>query len=183
VWLSTTFDRPPKYNAVFIFFAFAISIVWIYLIANEIVALLQTLGSIFGISYTILALTVLAWGNSISDLVADVIVARKGIPAMAIAACFAGPLFNTLIGLGIGLMVQCVKQFPANLEVHLSLKLYAGFLFLVISLLSSLIVIPICGYHVKKGYGIYLIFLTLAFSGVCITLEVLNPTFKIPRIF
>jgi len=143
VWLSTNFDHPPRYNVIFIFFAFSLSIVWIYLIANEIVALIQTIGGIFGVSYTILALTVLAWGNSISDLVADVIVARKGIPAMAIAACFAGPLFNTLVGLGIGLIIQCARQFPAPLEVHLSLKLYAGFLFLVVSLLSSLIVVPL----------------------------------------
>merc|ERR1711865_1253900 len=52
-------------------------------------------------------LTVLAWGNSIGDLVADLSVARAGSPNMAVTACFAGPLFNMLVGLGVSFFVQC----------------------------------------------------------------------------
>jgi sodium/potassium/calcium exchanger 6 len=55
------------------------SILWIYLIANEIVSLLETLGVIFNISQAVLGI-ILAWGNSVSDYVADVVVARKGLP-------------------------------------------------------------------------------------------------------
>ena len=35
-------------------------------------------GSIIGLSHAILGLTVLAWGNSIGDLVADVAIAKSG---------------------------------------------------------------------------------------------------------
>jgi sodium/potassium/calcium exchanger 6 len=48
------------------------------------------------ISQAILGMTVLAWGNSVSDMVADVVVARKGLQGMAVAATFAGPLFSIL---------------------------------------------------------------------------------------
>ena len=45
---------------------------------------------------------VLAWGNSMPDLSGNVIMARKGLANVAITACFAGPVFNILVGLGCG---------------------------------------------------------------------------------
>ena len=44
----------------------------------------------------------LAWGNSIGDLSTNMAMARKGLANMAITACFAGPVFNMLVGLGAG---------------------------------------------------------------------------------
>ena len=46
----------------------------------------------------------LAWGNSLTDFVANTTMAGKsaGGTSMAMTACFAGPLFNMLVGLGIG---------------------------------------------------------------------------------
>jgi Ca2+/Na+ antiporter len=66
------------------------------LISNEVVAVLQALGLIMNISDAILGLTIFAIGNSSSDLVADVTVARMGFPNMAIAACFGGPMLSKL---------------------------------------------------------------------------------------
>jgi len=88
VWGTTSWDRPPKYNFIFLIIGFSVCIVWIFLIAREIVSLLVTIGDILGISHAILGLTILAWGNSISDLIANVVVARKGLPSMPTAACF-----------------------------------------------------------------------------------------------
>ena len=42
--------------------------------------LAQLYGVIFGLSDAILGLTILAWGNSIGDLVPDVSIARAGFP-------------------------------------------------------------------------------------------------------
>jgi sodium/potassium/calcium exchanger 6 len=50
---------------IFGYMGFLVSVVWIYIVANEIVNLLQTMGRMFNISDAILGLTVLAWGNSI----------------------------------------------------------------------------------------------------------------------
>ena len=49
----------------------------------------------------ILGLTVLAWGNSVGDFIADTSLARAGNPRMGAASCFGSPLFNLLIGFGL----------------------------------------------------------------------------------
>lgn len=68
------------------------SILWIYIIANEMVDLLTSLGVILQVSDAILSITVLSWGNSLSDLVADVLIARQGFVEMALGGVYGGPL-------------------------------------------------------------------------------------------
>ena len=53
-----------------------------------------------------MGLTVLAMGNSLGDMAADLAVARSGSPNMAVTACYAGPVFNILIGLGAGFLMR-----------------------------------------------------------------------------
>lgn len=65
-----------------------------------------------GLSPAIMGVTVLAWGNSIGDLVADVALARAGEPVVALAGCYAGPMFNMLIGLGLALTIKTAFMYP-----------------------------------------------------------------------
>ncbi len=80
---------------------FVVSVMWIMSIVDEVVSILQTVGIIVGLSDAILGLTVFAVGNSLGDLVANITIARLGHPVMAISACFAGPMLNLLLGIGI----------------------------------------------------------------------------------
>ena len=59
------------------------------------------MGILTGMPSVIFGLTVLTWGNSICDLTANSAVARSGFAEMAITGCYSGPLFNTLLGIGI----------------------------------------------------------------------------------
>ena len=88
-------------------YGFVVAATWIDFVADQLVSILSYLGIIMNIPAAVLGLTVLAWGNSIGDLVADLSVARAGSPNMAVTACFAGPLFNMLVGLGVSFFVQC----------------------------------------------------------------------------
>jgi len=93
------------------------------------------------VSDAILGLTVLAWGNSIGDLVADVTVARNGFPRMGVGAAIGGPAMNMLLGIGIACTVKCGKlgtDYPLNAPDSL---IVSG-VFLMISLVGSLTIVP-----------------------------------------
>ena len=52
------------------------------------------------ISDTLMGLTVLALANSVGDLVANLAMARAGMPGMAAGACIGAPTLNLLLGCG-----------------------------------------------------------------------------------
>ncbi|XP_010458163.2 PREDICTED: cation/calcium exchanger 5-like isoform X3 [Camelina sativa] len=105
----TVEKQPPKTEQLpVIVVAFIMSVFWISTIAGELLNCLAALGTLLKLPPALLGLTVLAWGNSVGDLVADVAVAKAGRPAMAMAGCFAGPMFNMLVGLGSALVMQTV---------------------------------------------------------------------------
>uniref|UniRef100_A0A1I8FHV9 Na_Ca_ex domain-containing protein n=1 Tax=Macrostomum lignano TaxID=282301 RepID=A0A1I8FHV9_9PLAT len=54
VYFTSSDFEPPKYHAAFAFIGFLTAIVWIYTFANEVVNILESVGSIFRISSTIL---------------------------------------------------------------------------------------------------------------------------------
>lgn len=77
------------------------SVFWIWITAQILIELLKLFGLITRVPPTVLALTVLAWGNSIGDFMANTSIARKGFAEMALTGCFAAPLFNNVLGLGL----------------------------------------------------------------------------------
>ena len=84
IYFTSERDKPPRYRFVFVLLAFVMSVMWIYCTANELVDLLQSVGIMWQVSDAILATTVLAWGGSLGDMFADIIVARQGYPEMAV---------------------------------------------------------------------------------------------------
>ena len=69
---------------------FVLSVLWISAVADELVSLLNAIGLFLNISPVVLGMTVLAWGNSLGDLVADISLSRQGYPQMAIGGVYAG---------------------------------------------------------------------------------------------
>mmetsp|Transcript_2447 Transcript_2447/g.6576 ORF Transcript_2447/g.6576 Transcript_2447/m.6576 type:complete len:158 (+) Transcript_2447:67-540(+) len=136
---------------------------WMDIIANELVSVLTTLGIILRINKDVMGLTVLAWANSIGDFVADVAIARKGRANMATTACFAGPLFNMLVGLGVGFLLILPKV-DLPYPVGVTGTNFISFIFLIASLVSSLLVPMFFRGHLPKLYGSYLVALYVTFA-------------------
>ena len=105
-------NGPRRFMIVFSIFSFIMSIAWIWFIANILIDLLGVLGLIFGFKPAYLGITLLAWGNSVGDMMANSAVAKKGFARMALIGCFAGPLFNLLMGLGLSLMIKKIGNKP-----------------------------------------------------------------------
>ena len=101
----THVSQPPK-GIMFLYalISFVMSITWIGFTSDIVVDLLDMLGKILSVPKPVLGLTLLAWGNCLGDMNADVAMTKKGFGEMAITGCMAGPIFNILIGLGASLM-------------------------------------------------------------------------------
>lgn len=65
-------------------YGFIIGATWIDTIADALVSLLDFIGIILRIPGPIVGLTILAWGNSMGDLSANITMARKGLANMAV---------------------------------------------------------------------------------------------------
>ncbi|XP_063272233.1 mitochondrial sodium/calcium exchanger protein [Prinia subflava] len=171
IFITTSNEEPPKYHCVFAFLGFLASAMWINAAATELVNILRTLGIIFQLSNTVLGLTLLAWGNSIGDTFSDLTMARQGYPRMAFSACFGGIIFNILVGVGLGCLLQMTSSQPlVKLEPDSPLVwVLAGALGL--SLVFSLVTVPAQCFQLGKAYGCCLIAYYLLFLCVALLTE------------
>ena len=120
-------------------FAFVQSICWMHLMSNELVMSLGALAKIFGIDEEVFGVSFVAWGDGIGDLVACHAVAKAGQVTMAVVACFAGPVFNLLIGLAssIAFLTTILGDLPFNVKQG-EIVLAVGCLFSVMFTISQL---------------------------------------------
>jgi solute carrier family 24 (sodium/potassium/calcium exchanger), member 6 len=114
-------------------YGFMIGAMWVDAIADHLVKMLDFLGILLRIPGPVIGLTILAWGNSVADLSANVAMARKGLANMAMTACFAGPVFNILIGLGLGFSSLAAITGNTEHAVELSGSVKSGFIFVMIN--------------------------------------------------
>lgn len=157
--------EPPKTEQVpLVVMAFIMSVFWISTIAGELLGCLAVLGVVLKLPPALLGITVLAWGNSVGDLVADIAVAKAGHPAMAMAGCFAGPMFNMLVGLGTALVMQTADVFPDAYQLHFHVGIVIAFVFLLLSLMGSLLVITWSRFKVPRFWGFCLVGLYVVFT-------------------
>ncbi|KAJ1919604.1 hypothetical protein H4219_001852 [Mycoemilia scoparia] len=136
------------------FLGFASALSWIYIIADEMVAILQTIGIVFNMSEDILGLTILGWGNTIGDLVTNFTMAKMGFPRMAIAACFGSPMLNLLLGVGLAANAAAASKNGKPFKISLSspaVPLSIAMLF--IGVVMTLFAVSANGYRMTQRVG------------------------------
>lgn len=130
----------PRCHVALALLAFLQCIVWLNAAADELVALFEAVGGIWNVRRDILGATVLAWGETVPDLVAVLSLARSGQGTMAIAACFGGPVFNLLVSMGGPIMVAAAKNGPVEYHLTSGVVVLVAVTALVLALL--LVVVP-----------------------------------------
>ncbi|KAK1311129.1 Cation/calcium exchanger 1 [Acorus calamus] len=169
-YVTTDEANPPKrFISVWLIIGFLMSVVWTYIIAEELVGLLVSMGRILSISPSVLGLTVLAWGNSIGDLVADVALASKDGShgaQVAISGCYAGPTFNVLVGLGLSIVFSSWASHPTPFVLPVDRSIFVTVGFLAAGLLWAAVILPMRAMRLDRVVGsgllaIYLCFLSL----------------------
>ena len=167
--------EPPKTEHLpVVVMAFVMSVFWISTTAGELVNCLEAIGTHLQLPPALLGLTVLAWGNSVGDLVADVAVAKAGHPAMAMAGCFAGPMFNMLVGLGSALVIQTANVYPSAYQLNFHVGIVIAFVFLLLSLMGSLLVITWCRFRVSRFWGFCLVGIYVAFMAASLVISMFS---------
>jgi solute carrier family 24 (sodium/potassium/calcium exchanger), member 6 len=156
-FIKTEREGPPtRFLIAWLAAGFIMSVIWTYMIAVELVSLLISLGVILQISTSILGLTVLAWGNSLGDLIANLAVALNGGPGgaqVAVSGCYGGPVFNLLVGLGLSLVLSCWAGYPSPVVIPKDPSLYETLGFLIAGLLWALVMVPKRGMKLDRGLG------------------------------
>ena len=106
-----------KYTLIIHFSTLILSLIWIWFIANILISLLITISDIINVNKYFLGMTILTYGNSISDLLLNLSLVNLGYSEMALSGSISGPLFNLLVGLGIPLIKFNIKVGNINIEI------------------------------------------------------------------
>ena len=134
------------------FLTLIMSLIWIWFIANILISLLMTISTLMNINESFLGMTILTYGNSISDLMLNLSLVKLGYGEMALSGSISGPLFNLLIGLGIPLVKLNLVQGGINIDIF-NKKNFIGtvcLFFLIINLITLGIQAKMDNYHLNR---------------------------------
>jgi Ca2+/Na+ antiporter len=158
---------PMPTGIIFVFLlilSFLMSLIWLLLIANELVGTALAFGKILNIPDTVMGLAVLAVGNSINDLAASVTIAREGYPSMAVAGAYAGPMFNVIGGIGLPMLIYTATSPDGKYNIGKNTPIvWAAFAVLLTSLVATVVFVPLAGFRITQRIGQFLLLWFVAF--------------------
>lgn len=132
-------------------FNFSISVFLIAMLSWLLVESAVIISESVGIPKYIIALTVLAFGTSVPDMMSSIIVAKQGRGGMAISNALGSNIFDILIGLGLPwliLFISTGKTFDvsaSNITSHITI--------LLASVLGMFIILLITKWKVNRWVG------------------------------
>lgn len=150
---------------------FVLSIHWISVFATEVIAILKQVALILGISDEILGVTVFAMGNSVGDLISNLTIALMGMPLMAFAACFGGPLLS-LCSMGFNSLLVMSNSDLTTIGIYHSTTLRLNVVVIFCVLVFMNLYFSVVSHHqVDRTLGFILILVWILTVSVCAFIE------------
>ncbi|PPS93737.1 Sodium/calcium exchanger protein [Cryptosporidium hominis] len=137
------------------FFGIIMSIYWNGVLVNELVECIKVIGLTLGIKPAILGLTIVAMGNSIADLFANVAVSRAGHAHMGLAGCYGACVFLLLFGFGSSVFVRAIQLgFSKDIHLHFESQIITATYQLLYFLPISALVVVLSKGRVHRIWGL-----------------------------
>lgn len=161
--LSVIFPRPRYYFVIFfISIAFIGALCWV--LVESAIIISETLQ----IPELVIAMTVLAVGTSVPDMMSSVIVAKQGRGGMAVSNGIGSNIFDILIGLGLPWMI---KSYLVDSDIVINIaELNKSILLLFASVLFMLFVLILRKWRLGQGMGLMFILIYIGY----VLYEILN---------
>lgn len=156
-YLINLFFPPLKYHIP----VFFISIIFIAGISLILVESAVQIARIAQISETIIALTILAAGTSIPDLISSLIVSKQGRGGMAVSNAVGSNIFDILAGLGLPfLLITLLSGGTVSIQAK---NIEVSVLFLLLSIFIVLLFFIINRWKAGKIFGSFLILMYISY--------------------
>lgn len=153
--------RPDRYLR-----AFVLSIVAIIVLSYVLVELAIGLSHALGVPEVIIALTVLAGGTSVPDLLSSIIVARQGRGDMAVSNAVGSNTFDILICLGLPWLIFILIR---GQDIVVATENLTSSVFLLFStVVAMFLVLAIQKFKIGRYSGYFLLALYAAYLGYTI---------------
>lgn len=150
-------DKKPKFYLITFFF----SIIFIAFLSHALVESAIGIAEILHISPAIVALTILAGGTSIPDLISSMLVARQGRGDMAISNAVGSNIFDILFALGFPwLLVISLRGTDIVVGTE---NLFSSIILLFATVIALLFILITRKWNIGKRSGLILIFTYVAY--------------------
>jgi len=153
-------DPAKKPNAYVV--TFVMSIIALAGLSYVLVEAAVGIGNILNINPTIIALTVLAAGTSIPDLISSVVVAKQGRGDMAVSNAVGSNIFDILFGLGFPWLLVFLIKGESSIAVGRDNLLSSVFLLLA-TVIAILFILITRNWTIGRKAGILLVLLYIAY--------------------
>lgn len=153
-------DPVKKPNAFML--TFGISIILLAVLSYILVEAAVGIGDILRINPTIIALTVLAAGTSIPDLLSSIIVAKQGRGDMAVSNAVGSNIFDILFGLGFPWVLVFLLKGESVISVGRDNLMSSVFLLLA-TVVAILFILITRNWTIGRKAGFLLILLYIAY--------------------
>ena len=168
--------QTPKFYFIIVLFNFVVCFCLLSEVVDIIADRVLNFCAMFHVKPITMGFTVVAWGNSIGDLIANRAMARRGMPRVGVTACFSGQLMNLLLALILAAFTRILTSGnPIQFEPCWNIL----FLFSLITFVCVILVLSALSFKFKfpKWFAVLLIVLYAIIAPLIVMFSKANMVF------